>query len=64
MCATGDRAISSSHPRLPSAIGLSSQAGYTSTATIRFHFNEKGRMCGNSSTLGEASPKVDAHKTA
>jgi hypothetical protein len=45
-------------------IGLSSQAGYTSTATIRFHFNEKGRVCGNSSTLGEASPKVDAHKTA
>jgi hypothetical protein len=44
-------------------IGLSSQAGYTSPR-FRFHFNEKGRVCGNSSTLGEASPKVDAHKTA
>jgi hypothetical protein len=42
-------------------VGLSSQAGYTSTATIRFHFNEKGGVCGNNSTFGEASPIVDAH---
>jgi hypothetical protein len=45
-------------------IGLSSQAGYSSTATLKFHFNEKGRVCGNSSILGEASPKVEAHRTA
>lgn len=43
-------------------INLSSKAGYDSTATIKFHFNVRGKVCGNSSTLGENSPKVEAEK--
>lgn len=41
-------------------IGLSSKAGYSSTASLKSRFNVKGKACGNSSTLGETSPKVDA----
>jgi hypothetical protein len=40
---------------------LSSQEGYTSSSTIKFHFTAKGRVCGSSSTLGESSPRVEAH---
>ncbi|HXF72294.1 MAG TPA: hypothetical protein VNO79_06765 [Actinomycetota bacterium] len=43
-------------------INLSSQAGYSSTATIEFKFHVRGKVCGNNSTLGESSPKVEAHK--
>jgi hypothetical protein len=41
-------------------IGLSSQAGYSSTARLEFTFQVRGKVCGNSETLGEMSPKVDA----
>lgn len=41
-------------------INLSSQAGYSSTARLKFEFHVRGQVCGNSSTRGEDSPKVDA----
>lgn len=43
-------------------INLSSRAGYSSTATIEFRFTVPGKVCGNSATLGESSPKLDAQK--
>ncbi|GIV01134.1 MAG: hypothetical protein KatS3mg014_2749 [Actinomycetota bacterium] len=41
-------------------ISLSSKAGYSSTARLEFTFQVRGKVCGSSKTLGEASPKVDA----
>ncbi|GEM_PF-5773217 len=41
-------------------VSLSSQAGYSSTASLTFRFNVRGKVCGNSSTQGENSPKVEA----
>ncbi len=41
-------------------ISLSSKAGYSSTARLEFTFQVRGKVCGSSATLGEASPKVDA----
>ena len=42
------------------SIGLSSRAGYTSTASLKFKFNARGNVCGNNSSLGESSPIVEA----
>ncbi len=41
-------------------IGLSSKAGYSSTARLEFTFGVRGKVCGNDRNLGEMSPKVDA----
>lgn len=41
-------------------ISLSSKAGYSSTARLEFTFRVRGKVCGNSATLGEQSPRVEA----
>lgn len=42
-------------------VGLSSHAGYSSTASLSFKFVTPGRVCGNNADLGETSPIVEAH---
>ena len=42
------------------SISLSSQAGYVSTAQIRFNFTGTGNVCGSNSKKGEDSPRVEA----
>jgi hypothetical protein len=42
-------------------VSLSSQAGYTQSTDLTFHFIARGKVCGNNSSLGEMSPKVEAH---